>query len=131
MLVAPLPHHMLSDEEAFPAVMPNLLRTMIDVSGITEVRFGAMTDARIENETRKLWRGRGKSDGSPVQVLATIIPCGKDLYLGVYIGPETEAEARSRALVLGARCSTNPTHPRPFDEVAREACARGDRRGCP
>lgn len=131
LLVAPIASHVLSDEKALASVMPSLLRSATAASGITEVELGAMTDVRVANETRKLWRGRGKVDGSPVRVLASLIPCGKDLYMSFYMGAETEPDSGGRALVLGARCSTTPSHPRPFPEVAREACARGDRRGCP
>ena len=130
-MVAPIAPHLLSDEKALAAVMPNLLGAAIEASGVTDVHFGDMTDVRGASETRKLWRGRGKSNGNPLRVLATVLQCGNDLYMIFYMGAETEPESRSRTLVLGARCSTNPTHPRPFTELAREACALGDRRGCP
>jgi hypothetical protein len=46
------------------------------------------------------------------------------------MGPAAKPEAGALDLLLRSRCSKSPKRPPPFDEVARKACARGDKRGC-
>ena len=43
---------------------------------------------------------------------------------------EAKPEGGALDLLLHSRCSKSPKRPPPFDEVARKACARGDKRGC-
>jgi hypothetical protein len=69
-------------------------------------------------------------DGEPRRMLSTPVTCGPEKYIALYMGDAAKPEARGLDLLLGARCARPPKRPPPFAEVARKACARGDKRGC-
>ena len=85
---------------------------------------------RRNGQTRKVWRGAGELDGMGRRLLATSLRCGTEMYMTLYNGPDAKPEAGAIDLLFRPRCSKSPKRPPPFAEVARKACARGDKRGC-
>ena len=79
---------------------------------------------------RKVWYGQGMIEGEPRRMLSTAVVCGADKYIALYMGDAAKPESRGLDYLLGARCAKTPKRPPAFEEVARKACARGDKRGC-
>ena len=98
--------------------------------GCSASSFGPLTLERGPRGDRRVWRGHGRKDNQPLQLLAVEIDCGPDQYLGMYIAPEVFPEKRGLAPLLAARCSVTPRRPPPITELARAACARGDQSAC-
>jgi hypothetical protein len=119
-----------TDDEGLNVFMPKLLAKAISATfRINPPTFGVMTREQGPDAPRVVWRATGWNDG-PVRLLAVAIHCQNQDYMGFYYGSMSTPEARGLGPLLSARCSDTPTRPTPITEVARAACARGDRRGC-
>lgn len=114
----------------FDEIMPRIMDGIATGSGVTGTSFKTKTVKRGPSGARKVWYGQGTMDGEPRRMLSTAVICGADKYLALYMGDAVKPESHGLDLVLGARCAKNPKRPPPFEEVARKACARGDKRGC-
>ena len=110
--------------------MPLLMDGVAAGSGITGTSFKTKMVERGKGGARKLWYGQGTMDGERRRVLSTAVVCGADKYLSLYIGDAAQPESRGINLLFGARCTKTPRRPPAFADVARKACARGDKRGC-
>lgn len=114
----------------FDEIMPKLMDGIATGSGVTGTSFKTKMVKRGPGAPRKVWYGQGTTDGEPRRMLSTAVVCGADKYIALYMGDAAKPESRGLDYLLGARCAKNPKRPPPFDEVARAACARGDKRGC-
>jgi hypothetical protein len=128
--VASLGHAVSVESEGAKALIRNLLTASAVAAGALDATFEPMTVEKTNGGGRKVWRGRGTRNGEAVRLWSALIECGADAYLAVHFAPATQSETAAAGLLVAARCSPAPTLPRPFDEIAREACARGDNRGC-
>jgi len=117
------------DDPKFDELVPLFLNGVVKTTGVSGASF-QVTTLRRNGETRKLWRGAGRLDGEGRRLLATSFRCGTEVYMTLYMGPDKKPEAGALDLLLRPRCSKSPKRPPPFAEVARKACARGDKRGC-
>jgi hypothetical protein len=114
----------------FDEIMPKLMDGIATGSGVTGTSFKTKMVERGQGGPRKVWSGQGTMDGEPRRMLSTAVVCGADKYIALYMGDAAKPESRGLDYLLGARCAKNPKRPPPFDVVARNACAHGDKRGC-
>jgi hypothetical protein len=117
------------DDPKYDEIMPRFLNSVATTSGVSGPSF-QVTTLRLAGGTRKLWRGAGEMDGHAMRLLATSLRCASEVYLTFYMGPDAKPEAGALDLLQRPRCSQRPKRPPRFAEVARKACARGDKRGC-
>ena len=117
------------DHPKFDSFMPRLMDGIATSAGIVGTSFQVATIDR-GGHPHKVWRGAGKMSGVPTRMVSTAITCGPRTYLGMYMGQEAYPESRAMDLLFSARCTETPKRPGAFDDVARKACARGDKRGC-
>ena len=130
ILVARLPGSRMTEEsraELLPQFFGQILGAALDANTAS---FGPMTRERGPAGERPVWHGTGRGGGQALRLLVVEIDCGPDHYLGIYYGGVARPEARGLGPLLGARCAAAPRRPPPIAEVARAACARGDKRGC-
>ena len=121
----------LPDDPGFGGYSDRIFEKMTELMGVSTPSFMATTVTRDGGAPRTVWRGIGKRKEQRVRMLATVVDCGAtERYLALYLGPEAKPEAPALDVLFAARCEANPTRPPPFADVAREACARGDKRGC-
>ena len=117
------------EDPKFDDLVPRVLNGVVTTSGLSGASF-QVTTLRRNGQTRKVWRGAGELDGMRRRLLATSLRCGTEMYMTLYNGPDAKPEAGAIDLLFRPRCSKSPKRPPPFAEVARKACARGDKRGC-
>ena len=129
LLISPYTGNEAPDDTKYDEIMPLFLRGVANTAGLTGASFRATT-LRRGGATRKVWRGAGQLEGEGRRLLAASLRCGSEVYLTLYMGPDTKPEAGALDLLLRPRCSRSPKRPPPLAEVARKACARGDKRGC-
>jgi hypothetical protein len=114
----------------FDEIMPRIMDGIATSSGVIGTSFKAKMIERGVGGARKLWYGQGTTDGEARRLLSTAIVCGADKYIALYMGDAARPESRGVDYLLGARCAKAPKRPPALAEVARKACARGDKRGC-
>ena len=114
----------------FDEIMPLLMDGIATGSGITGTSFKTKMVERGKGGARKLWYGKGTMDGERRRMLSTAVVCGDDKYIALYIGMRPSPNRAAPNLLFGARCAQTPKRPPPFKELARKACASGDKRGC-
>ena len=129
LVISPYTGNEAPDDPKYDELMPRFLSGVATTAGASGASFRVTTLQR-GGATRKLWRGAGEMNGQRIRLLATALRCGSEIYLAIYMGPDAKPEAGALDLLLRPRCSKSPKRPPPFAEVARKACARGDKRGC-
>ena len=130
LVVSPYAGSESPNDPKFDSFMPKLMDGVAATSGVTGTSFKAKTVARGQTGARKVWYGVGAMDGERTRMLSTFVDCGDDKYIAMYMGSAAKPESHGLDLLMGARCAKSPKRPPPAAEVARKACARGDKRGC-
>jgi membrane associated rhomboid family serine protease len=131
IFVTRFPASNVSDDADVDAIVR---RFLVDIGGKT-LGISALTVAARAREggpgaERAVWRGVGRRDGKPVRVLAVEIRCDPRDYQALYLGPAAFPETRALAPLLDARCTAHPAEPPLIADLAKAACAGGDKRAC-
>jgi membrane associated rhomboid family serine protease len=126
-VVSPIPPHIKPKGDNTKAIMPHFLRSWVSAIQATEASF---EESAVAGGPSPLWRGHGKRGGKAVLMFASILSCDESPYIVFYLDPGEHPDRDRLGLIGSARCAKAPARPLPFADLARDACARGDKRGC-